>query len=192
MTVKECGRKQLKLTVQNLIQQMILLAHEFSADPKVVALFWDIALCSLLKVNQCFGGTSCLHCQSRRILQARNQHKPGSKQWTTQGYIAEDRTSGHTNCANIIWSVLNIYAGTIENLQLYLLPLDRLLWNVAAAEEHGALLSRLSQTRRCHHYLSHIQPHSLRRQDADCWKRMGAPRLYDKGTPRWVDRLEGP
>jgi hypothetical protein len=38
--------------------------------------FWDITLCSPLKVNRHFGGTCRLHLQGRRISQARNQ--PGS------------------------------------------------------------------------------------------------------------------
>jgi hypothetical protein len=75
---------------------MMLLADEFSAGAKLVAIFWDIASCSLLKVNQHFGGTSCLHHQSQTISQPRNQHEPGRKQWTAQGYIPEDRTSGPT------------------------------------------------------------------------------------------------
>jgi hypothetical protein len=35
--------------------------------------FWDITPCSLLKVNQRFRGTCCLHLQGQRISQARNQ-----------------------------------------------------------------------------------------------------------------------
>jgi hypothetical protein len=42
--------------------------------------FWDIALCSSLKVNQCFRGTCYLSLQSQRISQARNQCEAGSKQ----------------------------------------------------------------------------------------------------------------
>jgi hypothetical protein len=36
------------------------------------SVFWDITPCSPLKVNWCFEGT-CLHFQSQRISQARNQ-----------------------------------------------------------------------------------------------------------------------
>jgi hypothetical protein len=43
-------------------------------------IFWDITPCSPLKVNQLFGGTCRLHCKSRKISQARNQHEAGSKQ----------------------------------------------------------------------------------------------------------------
>jgi hypothetical protein len=80
-----------------------------------IPMFWDIMPCSLLKVNRHFGRTSHLHLQGRRICQARNQHKAGSKQslaysstlkveatWyseisvdfqrTTRRYIPEDKT----------------------------------------------------------------------------------------------------
>jgi hypothetical protein len=36
--------------------------------------------CSLLKVNRCFGGTSCSQLQGRRISQAKNHREAGSKQ----------------------------------------------------------------------------------------------------------------
>jgi hypothetical protein len=39
--------------------------------------FLDIMAYSQLKVNQCFGGTCCLHIQSQRISQARNQQEAG-------------------------------------------------------------------------------------------------------------------
>jgi hypothetical protein len=37
-------------------------------------------LCNLLKVNWYFGGICHTHLQSRKVNQARNQHKDGSKQ----------------------------------------------------------------------------------------------------------------
>jgi hypothetical protein len=45
--------------------------------------YWDITLCSPLKVNRRFGGIYCLHIQGRRINQAKNQREalcllPGS------------------------------------------------------------------------------------------------------------------
>jgi hypothetical protein len=39
------------------------------------SIFWDITLCSPLKVNQRLGGTCHLHVQDRRISQERNQHE---------------------------------------------------------------------------------------------------------------------
>jgi hypothetical protein len=36
----------------------------------------DITLCSLVKVNQCFGGTCHLNLQGRRVSQARDSMKP--------------------------------------------------------------------------------------------------------------------
>jgi hypothetical protein len=44
------------------------------------SVFWDIMSCSLLKINQCFGGTCCLRLQGRRIRWTRNQHVP-PKYW---------------------------------------------------------------------------------------------------------------
>jgi hypothetical protein len=37
------------------------------------SILWDITPCSLLKVNQCFRGTCCLHFQGQRISQVKNQ-----------------------------------------------------------------------------------------------------------------------
>jgi hypothetical protein len=39
------------------------------------SVFWDITLCSLLKVNHCFRQTCHLHLQGWRISQARNQRE---------------------------------------------------------------------------------------------------------------------
>jgi hypothetical protein len=43
------------------------------------SVFWDIAPCCLMKVNQCVGGM----CQSLIICQTTNQHEAGSKQSST-------------------------------------------------------------------------------------------------------------
>jgi hypothetical protein len=43
------------------------------------SIFWDVTLCTLLKVNWRFGGTCCLHLQDQRISQARNWREAGSK-----------------------------------------------------------------------------------------------------------------
>jgi hypothetical protein len=34
------------------------------------SVFWDVTPCSPLKINQCSGGTSCLHLQCRRVSQS--------------------------------------------------------------------------------------------------------------------------
>jgi hypothetical protein len=39
------------------------------------AIFWEIMLCSPLKVNRSFGGTYRLHLQGSRISRSRNQHE---------------------------------------------------------------------------------------------------------------------
>jgi hypothetical protein len=39
------------------------------------SIFWNIMLCSPLKVNQRFGGTYRLHLQGQRMSQARNQRE---------------------------------------------------------------------------------------------------------------------
>jgi hypothetical protein len=44
-----------------------------------IYIFWDITLCSLLKVSWHFRGTCSLHLQGWRISQVRNQHEAGSK-----------------------------------------------------------------------------------------------------------------
>jgi hypothetical protein len=40
-----------------------------------ISTFWDIILCSPLKVNRRFGGTCRLHLQGRRISQERNEYE---------------------------------------------------------------------------------------------------------------------
>jgi hypothetical protein len=41
-------------------------------------IFWDILLCSLMKVSRCFEGTYRFHLQGRRISHPGNQHEAGS------------------------------------------------------------------------------------------------------------------
>jgi hypothetical protein len=94
------------------------------------SIFWDITLCSPLKVNRCFGGTCRLQLQGRRISPARNQRKSrwqaeltlvscsaysstlkmeamfSSKtsvnfQRTTQRYIPEDSALYNHRCENL-------------------------------------------------------------------------------------------
>jgi hypothetical protein len=43
-------------------------------------IYWDVTLCSLLKVNWHFEWTCCLHLHGWRISQARNQGEAGGKQ----------------------------------------------------------------------------------------------------------------
>jgi hypothetical protein len=72
-------------------------------------IFRDITPCSPLKINGRLGGTCCFHLQCRRISQARNQHKVGSKQSfppetsvdlqrTTRCYNPADKTSSLFYC----------------------------------------------------------------------------------------------
>jgi hypothetical protein len=42
------------------------------------SVFWDITLCSAVKVNRHFVGTYHLHHQGLRVSQARNQHEAGN------------------------------------------------------------------------------------------------------------------
>jgi hypothetical protein len=92
------------------------------------SVFWDITPCSPLKVDRCFGGTSHLHFQGRRIRQARNQSEAGRKQIlvsflayystlkmevtcssetlidfqrTTRPYIPEERTLHNHRCEEL-------------------------------------------------------------------------------------------
>jgi hypothetical protein len=54
------------------------------------SIFWDITMCSPLKVNRRFGRICRLHLEGRRIGQTRNQHE-SRWQVTTRRYILEDR-----------------------------------------------------------------------------------------------------
>jgi hypothetical protein len=83
------------------------------------SVFWDITLCSPLKVNRRFGGTYRLHLQGRGISRARNQRESRRKaetlkmevtcssetsvdfQRTTQRYIAEYRTLHNHSSENL-------------------------------------------------------------------------------------------
>jgi hypothetical protein len=56
------------------------------------SVFWDIMLCSPLKVEQHFGGTCDLHIQGWRISLARNQCEAGIKQtWFLDWFILRPR-----------------------------------------------------------------------------------------------------
>jgi hypothetical protein len=61
-------------------------------------IFWDITLCSPLRVNRCFGRTYCLHLQARKINWARNQI---DSQRSTLRYIPEDGTLHNHRCENL-------------------------------------------------------------------------------------------
>jgi hypothetical protein len=55
--------------------------------------FWDVTLCSLVKVKRRFGWTNCLHLQRRGVIQARNHNEAGKKvdfHRTARIYIPED------------------------------------------------------------------------------------------------------
>jgi hypothetical protein len=43
------------------------------------SIFWDITLCSTVKINRCFVKTYHLHHQWQRVSQARNQHEWGKQ-----------------------------------------------------------------------------------------------------------------
>jgi hypothetical protein len=47
------------------------------------SIFLDITSCSPLKVNQCFGGTYCLHLRGRKISRARDQRE---SRWQADQY----------------------------------------------------------------------------------------------------------
>jgi hypothetical protein len=49
------------------------------------SIFWDMTLCSLLKVSRCFGETYRFHIQFQRISQARNQREAGSRYQAESG-----------------------------------------------------------------------------------------------------------
>jgi hypothetical protein len=82
------------------------------------SIFWDITLCSLLKVNRQFGGTCYLHLQGWRVSEARNKHETGSSTfnpdnegdvflrkvcfpYTTWYYILDIRTLHSQCCKNL-------------------------------------------------------------------------------------------
>jgi hypothetical protein len=51
-------------------------------------IFWDIMLCSALKVNRRFGGTYCLDLQGRRISRARNQKQSSTCHLLSHWFLA--------------------------------------------------------------------------------------------------------
>jgi hypothetical protein len=62
-------------------KKQLLLHVEFEVLTAVFmksSIFWDLMSCSPLKVNRRFRGTCCLHLQSQRICQERNQNEEGS------------------------------------------------------------------------------------------------------------------
>jgi hypothetical protein len=84
------------------------------------AVFWDVTLCSLVEIDQCFGGAYCLHCHNRRAGGSSKQVKGSSKQieltfvllpacllalihfcLPTQLYFPEDNTLHSQHCKNL-------------------------------------------------------------------------------------------
>jgi hypothetical protein len=45
-----------------------------------ISIFWDIMLCSMLKVKWCFRRKCSLHLQDQQASEAKNQHEADSKQ----------------------------------------------------------------------------------------------------------------
>jgi hypothetical protein len=68
------------LVIEEVMSKVKIIGFEvITAVTMKNSVFLDITLCSPMKVNQCFGGTYCLHLQVWRISQARNQHEAGNK-----------------------------------------------------------------------------------------------------------------
>jgi hypothetical protein len=77
-------------------------------------IFWDISLCSTLKVNRRFGGTYRFHLQVRRISRAWNQREAGGKQsHSLQSYFCSsvyrwvsylNESSSHLLCYMTTWN----------------------------------------------------------------------------------------
>jgi hypothetical protein len=65
---------------QKLLERSFLGFKGLTAVVMKSSIFWDITLCSPLKVTWYFGGTCHLHLQGQRICQARHQHETDSKQ----------------------------------------------------------------------------------------------------------------
>jgi hypothetical protein len=108
---------------------LLLSATTINKSATKSSTFLDIMLCSLLKVNQCFRGTCCLHLHDQKISQARNQlclpsdfmlvsylaysltlkmeATSSSEMWadfqqqTTWRYIPEDKTLHNHCCENL-------------------------------------------------------------------------------------------
>jgi hypothetical protein len=56
------------------------------------SIFWYIMLCSLLNAKKHFGATCHLQLQHWSANKAKNQHKAGTKQWTTWSHILREGT----------------------------------------------------------------------------------------------------
>jgi hypothetical protein len=91
------------------VDEQIDLMHSFySVCAKNVqkrSIFWDITLCSLLKVNRRFGGTHCLHLQGRQVSKQETSMKQAAN---VQKCGEVSRTSSATVEFMAIYSVLLI------------------------------------------------------------------------------------
>jgi hypothetical protein len=86
-------------------------------------IFWDILLCSPLKVNWYFWGTCCLYLQGQRISQARHQYEAGSKQRSASDtgiYSHHHNLSILTLLSNhaLIFKVSSLYVSCPASLNL--------------------------------------------------------------------------
>jgi hypothetical protein len=70
-----------------------------------VSILWDTTPCIPLKAQRCFGGTSFLHLQGRRINHARNQSEASSKQGHSRVHESLPLVAtsyGHLHCDGLL------------------------------------------------------------------------------------------
>jgi hypothetical protein len=91
-----------------------------------ISVFWDITLCSPVKVNQSSGVTCRLDLKGWRVIQARNQHQAGSKQRFHIGFLLDllfdPEDGGYIVFRNIGWEPqIQIYRWGSHDLEYRIL-----------------------------------------------------------------------
>jgi hypothetical protein len=89
--------------------------------------FWDIMPCSPLKVKWHFGRTLRSHHQDPKIIQARNEHEPGSKQslrevicFRNVGWLSADYTTLYSRMQNSL--LLTYYSSPVALISVHFIP----------------------------------------------------------------------
>jgi hypothetical protein len=88
----ECSKIEIKMSwwqCQKVLRSTIWSYH--TAVVMQSSIFWEISLCSPLKVNGRFGGTRRLHLQFRRRSQVRSHREADSEQGV--GWVSIDYTT---------------------------------------------------------------------------------------------------
>jgi hypothetical protein len=109
------------------------VSKAWNKESKKSSVFWAITLCRPFRFNWLFGGTWCLHLDSRRIFQAWN-HGGGGRKYTSDCYLF---------LRNAEWHFNELHSVISQKIELFIItavrtsgPINRLfkIWDLHSDE----------------------------------------------------------